>query len=255
MNILLTNDDGWNSPLLPFTADYLREMGDLTIALPQEEQSWTGKAMTRFGRLQVEERELCGVTGYSINGRPADCVNLALNHLCPKLPDLIVSGINMGSNLGVSFIVSSGTVGACLEANIAGVPGIALSQCLQPETYRQWADEQHLPAATVDDLCRHQREFLDAALADLRARDDAFSKPITWNVNMPHTPDDNWSVVHTNVGRTSYGSCFVRDEATGDYRHDLQKVDSDDDPTSDGVVSYFNGHVSISRIDIWQLGR
>ena len=149
MNILLTNDDGWDSPLLPFTADYLREMGDLTIALPQEEQSWTGKAMTRFGRLQVEERELCGITGYSISGRPADCMNLALHHLCPKLPDLIVSGINMGSNLGVSFIVSSGTVGACLEANIAGIPGIALSQCLQPETYKQWANEQHLPAAAV----------------------------------------------------------------------------------------------------------
>ena len=72
---------------------------------------------------------------------------------------------------------------------------------------------------------------------------------------MPHTPDANWDVVHTNVGHTSYGSCFVRDEATGGYRHDLQSVDSDQDPAADAAVAYFGGHVSISRIDIWQLGR
>jgi broad specificity polyphosphatase/5'/3'-nucleotidase SurE len=269
MRILLTNDDGWESPFMPFFVAYLSAISDLTIALPLAEQSWTGKGMTRFGPLTVEERELSGVQAFVISGRPADCLNLALHNLCEEPPDLVVSGINIGSNTGIGFILSSGTVGACLEANIGGVPGLAISQCMVKEEYRAWVTNNHLAPKIVDRLCNNQKKFLDAAFAELDLSGkllqgsrgacpepaETADRAVTWNVNLPHTPHEAWRVIHTDVGHTTYSNCFIAD---GDnrYHHDLgDNVQPDLRPESDGVVSFHEGHVSLGCIDIWKIGQ
>ena len=124
--ILLTNDDSHDSPLFHFAIDELQKLGDLTISVPATEQSWKGKAMTRFGNVYVEEISIHGTGAWSITGTPADCVNIAIYNLMETPPDVVVSGTNIGKNTGLSFMWSSGTVGACLEANIAGLPALAL---------------------------------------------------------------------------------------------------------------------------------
>ena len=154
MEILLTNDDGPDSPLLGLVADDLRERGNLTVVVPKNEQSWTGKSMTRFRELRLERM---GDGAYTVDGTPPDCVNVAVHHLYEARPDLVVSGINVGSNTGIGFAFSSGTVGACLEANIIGLPAVALSQILGGGLFFEWTDNKRFPES---ELAANARQLL-----------------------------------------------------------------------------------------------
>ena len=88
MRILLTNDDSHDSPLFLMIIQMLQELGELTIVVPAQEQSWKGKSMTRFGELYVDRIDLHGTAAWSVSGTPADCVNLAIAKLlsCVILP-------------------------------------------------------------------------------------------------------------------------------------------------------------------------
>ena len=103
MRILLTNDDSHDSPLFHYTIEALSLIGDVDIVVPATEQSWKGKAMTRVGGLKVEDIDLFGTLGKSVTGTPADCVNLAIHNLLEHRPDVVVSGTNIGKNVGVGF--------------------------------------------------------------------------------------------------------------------------------------------------------
>ncbi|MBN1141928.1 MAG: 5'/3'-nucleotidase SurE, partial [Deltaproteobacteria bacterium] len=101
MEILLTNDDSHRSPLFQFIIEHLDALGRLTIVVPKEEQSWTGKSITRFKHLYVDEIALFGRGAFCLDGTPADCINWGIYHLYEgRRPDLVVSGINIGLNTG-----------------------------------------------------------------------------------------------------------------------------------------------------------
>ena len=134
MHILLTNDDSHDSPLFLIAIELLKQYGELTIVVPAEEQR---RGLVARG-LYVDKIDLHGTPAYSVTGTPADCVNLALYNLMEAKPDIVVSGVNLGFNTGLGFLLASGTVGACLEANIAGLPGLALSQEISFEDHREW---------------------------------------------------------------------------------------------------------------------
>jgi 5'-nucleotidase len=121
--ILVTNDDGVYSEGLHALADALRPVGDVTIVAPLGEASAIGHALTIARPLRLE-RLRDGV--YSVDGTPADCINLGVVHVLEGLPDLVVSGINKGYNLG-DDVTYSGTVGGALEGALLGVPGVAVS--------------------------------------------------------------------------------------------------------------------------------
>lgn len=121
--ILVTNDDGYRSEGITALADALRALGDVTIVAPMDEASAIGHALTLRRPLRLESiRE--GV--YAVDGTPTDCVNLAVTHVLKRLPDMVVSGINKGWNLG-DDVTYSGTVAGALEGALMGVPGIAVS--------------------------------------------------------------------------------------------------------------------------------
>jgi 5'-nucleotidase len=249
MRILLTNDDSHSSPLLRFLVAHLRTLGDLTIVVPMEEQSWTGKAMTRFSPLYVDEIALGDARAFCVDGTPADCVNLAVHHLTPAPPDLVVSGINIGRNTGVGFALSSGTVGACLEANIAGIPGIALSQDLETDVYMHWGLHREFRPEVVEQLSAQTMALLPRITNYLL--DGKCGEPVTWNVNLPSRPAPDCRLVHTFLGHSFYGSCFQK---TGDrYHHNLKTYQPDERPQADGVVIRA-GHVSVTRLDMRDLG-
>ncbi len=121
--ILVTNDDGVYSEGLHALADALRTIGDVTVVAPLGEASAIGHALTIARPLRLESLR-DGV--YSVDGTPADCINLGVVHVLQGLPDLVVSGINKGYNLG-DDVTYSGTVGGALEGALLGVPGIAVS--------------------------------------------------------------------------------------------------------------------------------
>jgi 5'-nucleotidase len=121
--ILVTNDDGVQSDGIHALADAMKPLGDVVIVGPLQEASAIGHALTLRRPLRIEQiRD--GV--YGVDGTPTDCVNLACEIILKRLPDLVVSGINKGWNLG-DDITYSGTVSGALEAALLGCPGVAVS--------------------------------------------------------------------------------------------------------------------------------
>ena len=129
--ILVTNDDGYRSEGISILADALRPLGDVTIVAPVDEASAIGHALTLRRPLRLEHiRD--GM--YAVDGTPTDCVNMAVTQVFKRLPDLVVSGINKGWNLG-DDVTYSGTVAGALEAALLGVPGLAVSLAATRKTY------------------------------------------------------------------------------------------------------------------------
>lgn len=123
MIILVTNDDGVHSPGLIALFKAMKELGDAFIVAPDRERSAVGHAVTLHRPLRVEElRERV----YAINGTPTDAVVIGVNKVLPRKPDLVVSGINRGGNLG-DDITYSGTVSAAVEGTILNIPSFAIS--------------------------------------------------------------------------------------------------------------------------------
>ena len=121
--ILVTNDDGYRSEGIHALADALALLGEVTIVAPIQEASAIGHALTLRHPLRLDHiRDRV----FAVDGTPTDCVNLAVTHVFKGLPDLVVSGINKGWNLG-DDVTYSGTVAGALEAALLGVPGIAIS--------------------------------------------------------------------------------------------------------------------------------
>ena len=128
MKILVTNDDGINAPGLWKMAGALKDLGEVTVSAPDRDQSGIGTAMTLLE--VVKSREVAppieGIRAYAVEGTPADCVILAAETLAPGGFDIVLSGINEGSNLGLDML-TSGTVGAAFQGYFRGTHSIAMS--------------------------------------------------------------------------------------------------------------------------------
>ncbi len=124
--ILLSNDDGVQAPGLRALAAALSPLGELWIAAPDRERSATSHAISLHKPLRVRQ---LGEREFALDGTPTDCVYLALHHLLPGPPDIVVSGINHGPNLG-NDVLYSGTVSAAMEGALFGHRAIAVSLCL-----------------------------------------------------------------------------------------------------------------------------
>ena len=138
MKLLVTNDDGIHSLFLRELIAALRAAGhDLRVVAPATEQSWTGASKTRGRPVKsgAVDRGF-GCPTWIIDGTPSDCVNIALAHLLKDPIDGVVSGINMGFNCSLGFILASGTVAGAWEGALHGLPALAASQDVSGETYK-----------------------------------------------------------------------------------------------------------------------
>lgn len=132
MKILLTNDDGIEASGLHATYDAIKDLGEVHVVAPARVQSATSHAITLHRSIEVTPYTSDKFNGFAVDGRPADCVKLALAELVGPV-DLVISGINHGANVGIN-VHYSGTVGAAREAAFQGVPAIALSLHLGDKT-------------------------------------------------------------------------------------------------------------------------
>lgn len=123
MKILITNDDGIGSPGIAALTAAIKDIAEVVIVAPETEQSAVGHAITVSFPLRVTE---LGKGYYAVRGTPADCVKVAVKELLQDLPDMVISGINLGPNTG-THIIYSGTVSAATEATILGIPSFAIS--------------------------------------------------------------------------------------------------------------------------------
>ncbi len=127
--ILVTNDDGINAPGIRTLISIVSELGEVFVVAPDRPQSGMGHAITINSTLRIQALNLGSqATEYSCSGTPVDCVKMAINKLMPRKPDLIVSGINHGSNSSIN-VIYSGTMSAAVEGAIEDIPSIGFSLC------------------------------------------------------------------------------------------------------------------------------
>jgi 5'-nucleotidase len=165
--ILVCNDDGIFSPGIKALAEVASEFGEVIVVAPDRQQSAVGHAITMSVPLRANEMVVAKKhKGFAVNGTPADCIKLAHGNLLDRKPDLVVSGINHGSNAGIN-ILYSGTVSAATEGTILGYPSIAVSCTAYPEQ----AD-----LAGAQEAARRVIKFV---------LEEGLPKGVTLNVNAP----------------------------------------------------------------------
>ena len=152
MLILLTNDDGIYAPGLVAMYRELVRLGEVHVVAPETVQSASGHGITidtplLTSRVTVQDT----FTGVSVDGRPADCVKLAAAKLLPRPPDLVVSGINSGANVGIN-VIYSGTVAAAIEAAFLGLPAVAVSLYLRREIPTDYARTASFARSTIEQV-------------------------------------------------------------------------------------------------------
>ncbi|MCH2176785.1 MAG: 5'/3'-nucleotidase SurE [Lentisphaeria bacterium] len=251
MKILIINDDSIDSPFLELLMKILPREHEYTIVVPAEEQSWKGKSMTRFQKLKVGNEPLGDYEAITVAGTPADCANIGIYNVLGGQVDAVVSGINIGHNTGLAYIFSSGTVGAALEGNIAGVPGLALSQLLPPNLFNEWIETRKFSSESLEFIQAQLEEVFPEIWKRFEKIIQA-KKAITWNVNFPGVLADKWELRSTRCAKNFYKQCF---EIEGDYYKHIgadASVQEEDDVDKRAITE---GHVSITQLDMNDFGQ
>jgi 5'-nucleotidase len=165
MRILLSNDDGYFAPGLAILAKTLADLATITVVAPERDHSGASNSLTLDRPLSVRE----SANGFRfVNGTPTDCVHLAVTGLLDEMPDMVISGINLGANMGDDTIYS-GTVAAATEGYLLGIPSLAISLTSK-------AGRHYETAARV------VRELVE------RFQKSPFREPVLLNVNVPDIP-------------------------------------------------------------------
>ncbi|MFK7969967.1 MAG: 5'/3'-nucleotidase SurE [Bacteroidia bacterium] len=172
-HILISNDDGIHAPGILALIQVAREFGEVTVVAPDSPQSGMGHAISVGKPLRLEKEELFeGQIGYACSGTPADCVKLATGVLLKKAPDIVLSGINHGSNSSISSVYS-GTLSAAREGAVQGIPAIGFSLC----------------------NFSHESDMEPSKVIVRRVLEEALNRPLApghcLNVNIPHEPLEN----------------------------------------------------------------
>jgi len=179
VKILVSNDDGYFAPGITLLAEALRQLGEVTVVAPERDRSGASNSLTLDRPLTVRRAP----NGYfSVNGTPTDCVHIAVTGLLDFMPDVVVSGVNLGANMGDDTIYS-GTVAAAAEGYLLGIPSVALS--LTSKTGEHFQSAIGIALQIVERLKRAP-----------------FAEPVLLNVNVPDiAPDALAGVEVTRLGR------------------------------------------------------
>lgn len=259
--ILLSNDDGINSPGLWAAASELAKIGFVTVAAPREQHSGAGRSVPAWTDgeikptlLKIGEQEW---TCYAVGGSPAQSVQYGVFAILKRKPDLVVSGINYGENPATD-ITLSGTVGAGLEAASYGIPALAVSLQLSDEDYLGYSRATDFSTAAV-----FTRRFAQLLLEN-KMPDDV--KVLNVNVPLGATPETPWRV--TRLGKNSYFVPYLKEPAPegGNPRVSARRIihpDDLNDPLSDVHAINHARVVSVtplsmdltSRVDLEELQR
>ncbi len=188
MRILISNDDGYFSPGIECLARVLSEVAEVTVVAPERDRSGASNSLTLDRPLSLK-RSANGF--YHVNGTPTDCVHLAVTGMLDELPDMVVSGINLGANMGDDTIYS-GTVAAATEGFLLGVPSIAVSLCSKAGVHFETAARVALELVQM-------------------IRGQNLTEPPLLNVNVPDVPyEELRGKVVTRLGKRHKAEAVVR---------------------------------------------
>ena len=256
MKLLVTNDDGINSLFLRELIAALQAAGhELSIVAPVSEQSWTGASKTRSRPVKsgVVDRGF-GCPTWMVDGTPSDCVNIAIAHLLPEKVDGVISGINVGFNCSLGFILASGTVAGAWEGALHGLPAMAVSQDVSEEVYAHLKSLGGAPDGPLLETLK-----ISAAHAARLAKPLLSATPrdsfTIHNLNFPFPCREDTAVRSTVPARVHAPGLFS--PAADDGSHRLlwgNIVDvSPADPLTD-IACLEQGHISHTVLDYRRLG-
>lgn len=187
MKILICNDDGYLAEGIAVLAQVAEQFAEVRIVAPESDQSGVSNSFTLNRPLSIKK----AANGfYYVNGTPTDCIHVALHTMSDFEPDLVISGINHGANMG-DDVLYSGTVAAATEAFLMGIPALAFSLCDRSGQY--WATAKKVVTAILQKIC-----------AQLP------SKPILWNINIPPVAVEQIQGFHVvRLGRRYHEQCIM----------------------------------------------
>lgn len=230
--ILISNDDGFHAPGIRALRRAVTGLGKTIVVAPATEQSGTGHAITVANPLKLKKQKFDGNReGYSVNGTPADCVKIAISVLLESLPGMVVSGINLGPNVGIS-VIYSGTVAAAAEGTILGVPSMAVS--LDTFINPCWDTAVHIVRRLADEILRK-----------------GLAPATMLNINIPNLPLKKIrGMVVTRVGRSRFAEVFHRRTMPrgGNYYWMDGELKALEDINGTDIQALKNGFVSVTPI-------
>jgi 5'-nucleotidase len=187
VRLLVTNDDGIESVFLhELVRALIAADHEVFVAAPKVEQSWTGASKSRHRAVHSAKADWgLGCPTWAVDGTPSDCVNIAIAHLLPERPEAVVSGINVGLNASLGFILGSGTVAGACEGALHGIPGIALSQSLPIPVYDELKERGGKPDSALIAVLRGSAAHAARMAPSLAAETPALSF-IVHNINFPY---------------------------------------------------------------------
>lgn len=253
--ILVTNDDGITAPGLRSLIQFASEIGDVIVVAPDSPQSGMGHAITINNTLYATKMTTIEKDGanaeYSCSGTPADCVKLGLQELLDRKPDIVISGINHGSNASIN-VIYSGTMSAAIEAGIEGVPAIGFSLC----DYTWKADFSQSKG--------YIQKIIQEALAN------GIPQGVVLNVNIPKLQTNELKGVKIcRQARANWKEKFDKRTSpmgkdyywlTGEFELLDKGEDTDEWALANGYISVvptqfdLTAHHSIQQLNAWELG-
>lgn len=231
LNILVTNDDGIFAPGIYALWEAMKEIGRVTVIAPDSEKSAVGHAITITDPIRVQEVSgKNGYNGFAVKGTPADCVKLACSALMESTPDIVVSGINSGANMG-NDVIYSGTVSAATEGTLLGIPSIAFSLT----SIR--GGELRGAQVVAKNIVKKVLEY-------------GLPKGVLLNVNVPNIAYDNIRGIKvTKLGNRVFRDTFEkREDPRGKYYYWMSGEHSEDNETGTDGVAVRDGFVSITPV-------
>ena len=215
---LITNDDGIDSNFLHVLVQESTKLFETVVCAPNGERSWIGHAISRHQKLKHNSHDNFPAEAYSLNGTPADCVNYAIGNILPKEPDIIISGINLGYNITLPMILSSGTVGAALEGSLLGIRSFAASMALPVDSFEEIRSKSGIVKGDIASSLRN------SAKATVNYAKEWSKYPISenldvHNLNFPFNYDGKEDPILSFAGSLKLGSLFEKVE--GEDYHQL----------------------------------
>jgi 5'-nucleotidase len=230
--ILISNDDGIYAPGIKALYEVASSFGAVSVVAPASEQSAVGHAITISDPIKIKKIERNSIfSGFAVTGTPADCVKLAVKVLLEKKPDMVISGINLGPNTGIS-VIYSGTVSAATEGTILGIPSIAIS--LGSFTSPEWETAKYAAKLIIEKAVKY-----------------GLPADVLLNVNVPNISIAELKGIKiTRMGSSRFEEIFhQRSNPAGDIYYWLDgelKIIGDSSGTD--IEALHDGYISITPI-------
>lgn len=252
--VLVTNDDGIESAFLRTLVAALEESFTVWVSAPAVEQSWVGRCVSRSRPVTAHAYSNLGTRAWAVEGTPTDAVNLALGQLLDgQMPDLVVSGINMGFNASLPLILSSGTVAGAIEGALWGIPSMALSLQLPPHKFEEVKSTKGRVGGDVGrDLAVASRHAARLALELVHHSIGLRQMPLVHNVNFPPNVSPRALVEDTVPALVQLRGLYAPvEDAENTYRFSFpaeRKVVHS--PDNSDLSCLARGHISRTRLDL-----